>query len=47
VKLVLALLLKTESFTICPSPRQNEMKNITTIKLSKELWKINPTIKLS
>jgi hypothetical protein len=48
VKLVLALLLRTESFTICPSPRQNEMKNIITIKLSKEeLWKINPTIKLS
>jgi hypothetical protein len=48
VKSVLALLLRTKPFTICPSPKQNEMKNITTIRLSKEeLWKINPTIKLS
>jgi hypothetical protein len=48
MKSVLALLLRTESFTICPSARQNEMKYIITIRLSKEeLWKINPTIKLS
>jgi len=48
VESVLALFLRTKSFIICPSPKQNEMKNITIIGLSKEeLWKINPTIKLS
>jgi len=48
VKSVLALLLRTESFTICPAAKKNEKKNIKTIGLSKEeLWRINPTIKLS
>jgi len=46
LKSVLALLLRTESFTICPAPQEKE-KNIT-IRLSKQkLLKINSRIKLS
>jgi hypothetical protein len=46
IKSVLALLLRTESFTICPAPQKRE-KNINNQTFKKNLSKINSTVKVS